>query len=260
MQTNAGSEATENATNEVPKVNTVPTSPDTDTNTAIPASDVNTAQTIGPKQDSTLLDAESPSEDFNHDNPPAQLITKEKYIEKRQADAEHMKELEGRNAPMPATGGNPNATVADPLGVQVQPRYDIVQNRSNLFLVIPDLKASEEDMGEKLSPGEVIKLTDFYSPQQINRSKGLRYASTVMPGVNGAFALVPLANEEQGANFKPPQKEEHAPGTTLIDNEPNDFDLRFEELEAKEAKREDRLKRKSLGMKKSSKHGSVTNV
>ena len=227
----------------------------------IPSSDAKTAIDNVPaeNQGTTLLDSESPSEDFDT-NPPAQLITKEKYLERKQEDAEHTASLEARNAPMPATGGNPAATVADPLGVQVQPRYDVVQNRSNLFLIIPDLKSEEDDRGAKLLPGEVIKLTDFYSPQQINRSRGLRYSSTELKGLDGNFALVPLANEEQGANFTPPEKKELAAGTTVIDNEPNDFDIRFEELEAKEKKREEKLKKKSLGMRKSSQHGSVNNV
>jgi len=226
-------------------------------NKNVPNSNERTVNT-NPQHVSTTLDSETPTEEFDSDNPPAKLISKEE-IEKRKAEDKAYAESLNTRSPLPASG-NPNATVADPYQAQVQPRYDIVQNRSDKYLVIPDLKTGEEDMGETLMPGDVIKLTDFYSPQQINRSKGLRYASTVLKGVNDNMALVPLRTEEEGDSFTVPEREKHAPGTTLVDTTQNDFDDRFDELRKKEEKREEKLKKKTLGLQKAKQHGTVNHV
>jgi len=155
---------------------------------------------------------------------------------------------------VPATG-NPDATIADPMMQRVVPRYDLVQNRSQMALIVPDLKTNPEDTGLMLYPGEVIKLTDFYSPMEINRSKGLRYAASKLPGLDGNFALIPLGNEDQAAEFKLPQKQKYPKGTVIEDQQVNDFDLRFEELEMRDAKREEKLLKKTLAGRVTRKHG-----
>lgn len=185
--------------------------------------------------------------------------TSEKVMEQKAQQKKFREDLENRSL---SASGNPEATVADPIGVNVEPRYDIVQNRSDRYLIIPDLRADDRDdsRGEALEPGQVIKLTDFYSPQQINRSKGLRHAATEMEGIDGNKALVPLKSEEEGDDFVVPEKKTHTPGTTIIDEQPNDFDKRFEELEIREQKRMDKLLKKNLGSKRTSQHGSVSHV
>jgi hypothetical protein len=182
-------------------------------------------------------------------------IDSDKLDEKLEKDRNLQKQLEDR-VKTPASG-NPQATVVDPFTPNVIPRYTIVQNRSDKFLVIPDMKTTDEDMGLVFNPGEVVVLTDFYSPQQINRSKGLRHAATIMKGVGGNPMLVPLDSEEDAKEFKVPKKKTYAKGTTFEDHEPNDFDDRFYELEQREAKREEKLLRKTLGHRKTKKHGSA---
>lgn len=184
----------------------------------------------------------------------AHFITPDKMAEALEAQKEFQKTLESRAA-LPAAG-NPNAVVQDPFMTRVEPRYNIVQNRSNLMLIIPDLKTNPEDMGLVLQPGDSIRLTDFYSPQEINRSKGLRYSATKLQGTNG-FALVPLNDESEGADFKIPERRHYARGTMYEDVVPNDFDLRFEELEAKEAKRDEKLLRKTLAGRVTRQHGQA---
>lgn len=192
-------------------------------------------------------------------NNPEKISPKDRAIQQKEEQKALREELENRAS---AASGNPQAKVADPYGVNVAPRYDVVQNRSDRYLIIPDLRAdnTEDSRGEALEPGQVIKLTDFYSPQQINRSKGLRYAATEMEGVGGNKALVPLNSEEEGDNFIVPEKKKYSPGTTFEDSTPNDFDKRFEEVEQREQKRMDKLLKKNLGSRKTAQHGSVNHV
>lgn len=184
----------------------------------------------------------------------AHFITPDKMAEAQEAQKEFQKTLESRVS-LPAAG-DPSAVVSDPFMTRVAARYNIVQNRSNLMLIIPDLKTNPEDMGLVLNPGDSIRLTDFYSPQEINRSKGLRYSATKLQGVNG-FALVPLNDESEGADFKVPERRHYEKGTSYDDTTPNDFDLRFEELETKEAKREEKLMRKTLAGRVTRQHGQA---
>ena len=123
---------------------------------------------------------------------------------------------------------------------------------------MPDLKTNDDDMGLMMVPGQVEVLTDFYTPQEINRSRGLKYAATKVPGYyQGEFALVPLRSEEDGAAFTPPKKEALPKGIPVEDTAYNPFDERFEELEAREAKRDEKLRKKTLGMRTTKKHGSA---
>lgn len=184
----------------------------------------------------------------------AHFITPDKMAEAQEAQRQFQKNLESRVS-LPASG-DPSAVVSDPFMTRVAARYNIVQNRSNLMLIIPDLKTNPEDMGLVLNPGDSIRLTDFYSPQEINRSKGLRYSATKLQGING-FALVPLNDESEGADFKVPERRHYEKGTSYDDVTPNDFDLRFEELEAKEAKREEKLMRKTLAGRVTRQHGQA---
>lgn len=157
---------------------------------------------------------------------------------------------------LPATG-NANATISDPFMVNVEARYNIVQNQSDQVLIVPDMKTNDEDMGLVFQPGEVITLADYYSPQEINRSKGLRHAATKMVGVGNKFMLIPLNTEEEGVLFKVPEKVKHIKGSMFEDTAHNDFDDRFAELEAKEAKREEKLLRKTLAGKRTKQHGQA---
>ena len=170
------------------------------------------------------------------------------------ADRKFKETLDARNT---AALGNPNAAIADPYTVKVDARYNVVQNQSSYFLIIPDLKTGPEDMGLTLTPGEHIKLTDFYSPLEINRSKGLRYAATKLKGIGENYALIPLASEEAALAFKVPEKAKHAKGESFDDPNYNDFDARFEELEQKDAKAEERLRKKTLAGRVTKQHGSA---
>jgi len=189
--------------------------------------------------------------------PRVQTLTKEKMEQKQAQDQALQERLNQRQV---SAMGNPNAAIADPMMVRVEPRYTIVQNRSNRILLVPDLKTGAEDLGLSLNPGEVIVLTDFYSPQEINRSKGLRHAATEMKGVGDHMALVPLNTEEEGAEFAVPERKKYPAGTIIEDTSDNDFDDRFEELMRREAKREEKLMRKTLGMRKQKQHGAVTHT
>lgn len=208
----------------------------------------NDVQNLSPNQPQTIptLETELPQEQEHIPNPMMQKkLAEDKALQER---------LNSRS--LPATG-NPNATISDPMMVRVEPRYNIIQNRSNKILLVPDLKTGVEDMGLQLQPGEHIVLTDFYSPQEINRSKGLLFAATKMPGVAGNMALVPIASTEQALEFKPPERRHYEPGTMIIDESQNDFDDRFEELLKRDAKRDEKLIKKTLGMRKQKQHGSV---
>lgn len=184
----------------------------------------------------------------------AQLVNKEAVAKKLEESKQLREAMEARSS---NALGNPNAVIQDPFMVRVEPRYNVVQNQSHNFLIIPDLKTGPEDMGLSLQPGEAIKLTDFYSPQEINRSKGLRYSTTKIVGLNGNCALVPIASEEAAADFKLPERVKRAKGDVFEDTVPNDFDLRFEELEAKDAKAEERMRRKTLAGRVTRQHGAA---
>ena len=189
--------------------------------------------------------------------PPAFKVSKETFDKQRVEDKELAQQLANRDARY----GDPNARIADPIMQQVAPRYNVVQNQSDKVLVIPDVKADAEDMGLVLQPGEMILLTDFYSPQQINRSRGLRYAATIEKGIGDKFALVPLKTEEEGAAFVVPKKKQRAPGETFEDpDDDNPFDARYAELEAREAKRDAKLIKKTLASRKQKQHGAVSHV
>lgn len=176
----------------------------------------------------------------------------EKINKKIEEDKKLKASLESRD---PAKG-NPNATIADPYMVRVEPRYTIVQNRSTNILSFPDLKTGPEDMGLDIQPGEVVLLTDFYSPQEINRSRGLRWAME-QEGVGGNKALVPLNSEEEGKDFVLPEKKTYPKGSSFEDTSHNDFDDRFAELEEREAKREEKLLRKTLASRRTRQHGQA---
>lgn len=175
-----------------------------------------------------------------------------KKIEEDKAFAERLAQRQPLSA-----AGNPNARISDPLMANVEPRYIVVQNQSDKFLIIPDMKNSDEDLGLTFQPGETVLLTDFYSPQQINRSKGLRYAATVLKGVGDNPMLVPLATEEEGSLFKVPEKKRFPKGTMYEDPNDNDFDERFAEMEQREAKREEKLLKKTLASRKLREHGKA---
>jgi hypothetical protein len=186
---------------------------------------------------------------------PVKMLDPDKREARLAADKQLKEKLESRAL---AAGGNPDASLADPHMVRVEPRYRIVQNRSEAILLVPDLKMNDDDMGLMLRPGQVEVLTDFYTPQEINRSRGLRYAATEIPGCyEGENALVPIRTEEEGKEFKLPKKQALPKGVPIEDTAYNPFDERFEELELREAKREEKLKRKTLGMKVTKKHGKA---
>ena len=194
--------------------------------------------------------------DLNVDSTPKAKVLKKSDMAKLHQDAAKQQEaLAARDVGQ----GNPEAKLSDPVGAQVKPRYEVVQNRSDCILVFPDLRNGNDpnDRGLSMNPGDVVTLTDFYTPMEINRSRGLRKAAMEMPGVAGQKALVVLNSEEQGADFVPPQKAVHAPGTLIVDDHPNDFDLRFEEMEMKDSKREQKLMQKTLGGRTLKRHGAA---
>jgi len=182
------------------------------------------------------------------------ILSPAEVAARKEEEKAHKESLEERA--VPATG-NPNATIADPMMQRVEPRYNLVQNQSLMALIVPDLKTNSEDTGLMLYPGEVIRLTDFYSPMEINRSKGLRYAASKLTGLNGNFALIPLANEEQADAFKLPEKQKYPKGTIIEDQQVNDFDRRFDELEMRDAKREEKLLKKTLAGRVTRMHGAA---
>lgn len=183
------------------------------------------------------------------------VLTKEEMQRREKMGKEHKDGLESRTALSPT--GNPEATIADPMMQKVVPRYNIVQNQSNLALIVPDLKTNPDDTGLMLYPGEVIKLTDFYSPMEINRSKGLRYAASVLKGIGDAYALIPLQSEDEGKNFRLPERQKYPKGTVIEDPIINDFDRRFDELEIRDAKREEKLLKKTLAGRTTRMHGAA---
>ena len=204
-------------------------------------------------------EVELPESADNEGDDDASQVQKISTTEFQQRIAQQ-KELKEKLAARSPQMGNPMATLADPIGAQVQPRYVIVQNRSIMILHMPDLRSSNpDDLGLMMQPGEVVVLTDFYTPMEINRSRGLRYAATKMQGVNG-FAMCPLKTEEEGKEFILPQRKKYPAGTTIEDMEDNAFDDRFDELEKREAKREEKLMKKTLGGRKQRQQGSVNHV
>jgi hypothetical protein len=109
-----------------------------------------------------------------------------------------------------------------------------------------------------MEPGQFISLTDFYTPQEINRSKGLRRASTEMKsGIGDKCVLVPLRTEEEAAAFVVPKKATYPKGTVIEDPNDNDFDIRFEELELREAKANEKILKKTLAGRVTKKHGAA---
>lgn len=197
-----------------------------------------------PSSPATQSTAETGGARFLSDEEMQKLKAKDKQLQ------------ENLNSRLPATG-NPEATIADPFMTKVVPRYDLVQNQSDKMVIIPDLKTNVEDMGLVLEPGQFVKLTDFYSPQEINRSKGLRFAATKMPGVDNNPALIPLNSEAEASLFKVPERVKHNKGDIFEDPNMNDFDRRFEELEMREARAEEKLTKKSLAGRFTKSHGKA---
>ena len=219
---------------------------------------VPTETTISAQPAEVSVGEETPAPEVQEELTQAEIpytVDQDKIAAKVASDKTLADKLESREA-LPATG-DPSATVSDPFTVNVAPRYTVMQNQSDKFLVVPDMKTNDEDMGLVFEPGEVVLLTDFYSPQQINRSKGLRYAATKLLGVSDKFMLIPLAREEDGKAFVAPQKKKYAKGTSFEDMEQNDFDDRFAELEQREAKREEKLLKKTLASRTTKKHGQA---
>lgn len=91
---------------------------------------------------------------------------------------------------------------------QQEPKARFVLNATGNRYVIPDLKNSVDENGLTLNPGERIDLLQFYTPQEINRSRGL---DNGIKGVknpdNDAWAVTPgliiLESMDQVVNYTP---------------------------------------------------------
>lgn len=57
--------------------------------------------------------------------------------------------------------------------VVVEPKVRFVGNISNEMLIIPDLRNDVDEEGLTILPGQKIDLLLYYSPREINRSRGL---------------------------------------------------------------------------------------
>lgn len=62
---------------------------------------------------------------------------------------------------------------ANPQDTGITPKVRFIGNPTNQLIIIPDLRNAVDENGLSLNPGEKIDLTQYYTPQEINRSRGL---------------------------------------------------------------------------------------
>ena len=119
-----------------------------------------------------------------------------------------------------------------------KPRFRFMANTSGGILCIPDLKNEAEDEGIGFQPGEKVDLLTMFTPQQINRSRGLvgctkKISQTGLPAITVLNSLDdPLP---EGAIIVPLALRT-SPGTS-IQADDNEFDEKLDRAYEKEEER-----------------------
>ena len=94
---------------------------------------------------------------------------------------------------IPGDGAVPNTTPIQQTVVQVQPKVRFIGNHSNTLVIIPDLKNEVDDSGLSLQPGTKYDLLLYYTPQEINRSRGLDNAlNGIKDPKTGEYTMLPV--------------------------------------------------------------------
>ncbi len=117
-----------------------------------------------------------------------------------------------------------------------KPRFRFVANTSGGILCIPDLKNEAEEDGIAFKAGEKLDLLTMFTPQQINRSRGLQNSVEKISDQTGLTMLTVLDSIDdplpKGAIIKP-LIERVEPGTTMQADE-NPFDEKLDRAYQKE--------------------------
>ena len=142
-----------------------------------------------------------------------------------------------------------STTEAPDIKINAKARY--IGNISGGTVIIPDLKNSIDEHGLSLNAGESRDLALYYTPQEINRSRGLDKAiSGSKDPITGKVVLKPSIrllddlNEELPAIPKPPSQK-HAPGTQLEAGR-NFADDNLEDLANLEKKELEKISRQTI--------------
>lgn len=132
-----------------------------------------------------------------------------------------------------------NQPDADALITSNKPRFRYIANTSGGILCIPDLQNEVEPEGIAFKAGEKVDLLSMFTPQQINRSRGLQGSVTKISEQSGLPMITILTGLDDllpdGAIIQP-LAEKVAPGTTM-QAEDNVFDEKLDRTYEKEEER-----------------------
>jgi len=139
--------------------------------------------------------------------------------------------------------------------VKVTPKCRFVANVGNTLVIIPDLRNPVDEEGFKLNPGEKVDLLLYFTPQEINRSRGL---DNLIQGVTnpqtGEVVTPPVLKvlkslDEEIPEIPPPFIKTQRPGAQL-EAEPNYADENLQRLEEQEQKEFERIRTQNRHMSK----------
>ena len=143
------------------------------------------------------------------------------------------------------------------LAVSKKPRCRYVANTSGGILIIPDLVSAAEEGGIALDPGEKLDLLQYFTPEQINRSRGLVRALKEISETTKLAQLTVIGSVDDplpdGAIVKP-LVERVSPGTT-VEADANVYDRRIDEEYEKENIRNEKLKQGAQRRRHTTQHG-----
>lgn len=150
---------------------------------------------------------------------------------------------------------DPNALVTSK-----HPRARYVVNTSGGLLIIPDLVSDSEEGGIALDPGEKVDLLQMFTPEQINRSRGVTRALATVSETTGLKQLTVINSLDDpvpdGAIVVP--LAQRVEPETVLQAPVNIFDQKLDEDYQKEQERNDRLKAASRRERHTSQHGRAS--
>lgn len=154
----------------------------------------------------------------------------------------------------PTMTGIPDTSPISETVIRVQPKVRFVGNISNDTIVIPDLKNAVDESGLVLQPSQKIDLLLYYTPQEINRSRGLDNCINGIKDLKTEKEIQPpilkvLQSLEE--SIPPPAKsfvESHEKGSQF-EAEPNYADDNLKRLDEEERKEEERIQAKNRHMR-----------
>lgn len=141
-----------------------------------------------------------------------------------------------------------------------KPRFRYVANTSGGILCIPDLRNEVEPEGIGLEAGEKIDLLTMFTPQQINRSRGLQNSVKKISDQSGLPLITVLESLDDPlpeGTFIKPLAETVTPGTRLQADD-NIFDDKLDHAYEKEEEQAEKARGASHLRRKTRQHGRAS--